>query len=135
MTNVLTDLSNALASAVSGASAGVVRVEGRRRLPATGFVWSADGVIVTAHHVVTRDENISVGLEDGNSLNATLAGRDPTTDLAILRIDAKDLAPFTEANKQELGVGNLVLALGRPGKTVQATLGIVSALGSGSWRT
>lgn len=134
MTNVLTNLSNALAGAVAGAGPAVVRVEGRRRLPATGFVWSADGVIVTAHHVVTRDDNISIGLDDGRSISGALIGRDPTTDLAVLRADAGELAPFVEANKQELGVGNLVLALGRPGKSVQATFGIISALG-GSWRT
>ena len=134
MTNVLTDLSNALAATVASAGPGVVRVEGRRRLPATGFVWSADGVIVTAHHVVTRDDNISIGLDDGRNISGALVGRDPSTDLAVLRIDAGELAPFTEANKQELGVGNFVLALGRPGKSVQATFGIVSALGN-SWRT
>lgn len=134
MSNVLSELSNALAEAVASAGPGVVRVEGRRRLPATGFVWSADGLVATANHVVTRDENVSVGLEDGSSLKATLVGRDPTTDLAVLRVDAKDLTPFTEANKQELGAGNFVLALGRPGTRVQATFGIISALG-GSWRT
>ncbi|MFQ5436458.1 MAG: S1C family serine protease [Anaerolineae bacterium] len=132
--SVLTELSTGLAAVVTNAGPAVVRVEARRRLPATGIVWSADGVIVTAHHIVTRDDKIKVGLADGNTINATLVGRDQTTDLAILRTDASDLAPLTEANKNELGVGNLVLALGRPGKTVQATLGIVSALGS-SWRT
>jgi S1-C subfamily serine protease len=134
MANVLADLSNALAEAVTNAGPSVVRVEARRRIPATGIVWSADGVILTAHHVVTQDENISLGLVDGKTVSATLVGRDPTTDVAVLRADAKDLSPFTEANKQELGVGHLVLALGRPGKSVQATLGIISALGDG-WRT
>lgn len=134
MSNVLTELSDTLANTVATAGAGVVRVEGRRRIPATGIVWSADGLIVTAHHVVSRDENIQVGLPDGRAVNAVLVGRDPATDTAVLRAEATGLTPFTESNKQELGVGNLVLALGRPGKTVQATLGIVSALGD-SWRT
>jgi S1-C subfamily serine protease len=134
MTNVLTDLSNTLAATVEGAGAGVVRVEARRRIPATGIVWSDDGLVVTAHHVVQRDDNIKVGLDDGTSVSATLVGRDPTTDVAVLRVQTQGLTPFTEANKQELGVGYLVLALGRPGQTVQATLGIISALGD-SWRT
>ncbi len=133
MANVLAELSDTLANTVAAAGASVVRVEGRRRIPATGIVWSADGLIVTAHHVVAQDENIQVGLPDGRVVAATLVGRDPSTDTAVLRA-AADLTPLTESNKQELGVGNLVLALGRPGKTVQATLGIVSALGDG-WRT
>ncbi|MCA9924008.1 MAG: trypsin-like peptidase domain-containing protein, partial [Anaerolineales bacterium] len=118
--SVLSELSNGLAAAVTAAGPAVVRVEARRRLPATGIVWSADGVIVTAHHVVTRDDNIKVGLADGSSVSATLVGRDESTDLAVLRVDASGLTPLTETNKNELGVGNLVLALGRPGKTVQA---------------
>ncbi|MBK7919494.1 MAG: trypsin-like peptidase domain-containing protein [Chloroflexi bacterium] len=134
MANVLAELSDTLANTVAAAGASVVRVEGRRRIPATGIVWSADGLIVTAHHVVAQDENIQVGLPDGSVVAATLVGRDPSTDTAVLRAEAADLTPLTESNKQELGVGNLVLALGRPGKTVQATLGIVSALGDG-WRT
>jgi S1-C subfamily serine protease len=133
MSNVLSELSNALAEAVKRAGPGVVRVEARRRLPASGIVWSADGVIVTANHVVNQDEGIMLGLDDGNTVEATLVGRDPSTDLAVLRATAT-LQPLTEANKQTLGVGNLVLALGRPGRTVQATLGIMSALGD-SWRT
>lgn len=134
MSNVLTELSAALAAAVSQADGGIVRVEGRHRLAATGIVWSTDGLIVTANHVVRHEEHLKVGLPDGSRVSASLVGRDPSTDLAILKVEAGDLTPLTEGNKQNLGVGNLVLALGRPGRTVQATLGIVSALGD-SWRT
>jgi S1-C subfamily serine protease len=119
MTEVLRNLSDDLATTVETAGSGVVRVEARRRLPASGIVWSSDGVVVTAHHVVERDENIN---------------RDPTTDLAVLRVEGADLAPPTWAEPDGLSVGHLVLGLGRPGRTVQATLGIVSALGEG-WRT
>src|SRR5258706_16405989 len=77
MAEVLQSLSNALADAVQSAGAGVVRVEARRRLPASGIVWSADGVIVTSHHVVERDDNINVGLPNGETVPATLVGRDP----------------------------------------------------------
>ena len=134
MSNVLIDLSNDLAEIVAKADPTVVRVEARRRLPASGVLWSADGLIVTAHHVVERDENITVGLSDGETIEAKLVGRDPTTDLAVLRAQAKELAPPSWAGPEDLMVGHLVLALGRPGKTVQATLGVVSALGGG-WRT
>lgn len=134
MSKILADVSNALADIVKNVSPGVVRVEGRRRLPATGVVWSSDGLIMTASHVVRRDEGIQVGLGDGRAAAAELVGRDRSTDLALLRVDADDLVPFTEANKQTVNVGSIVLALGRPGKTVQATLGIISALGD-SWRT
>jgi S1-C subfamily serine protease len=142
VTEILQDLSDALAATVKAAGSSVVRVEARRRLPASGIVWSSDGVIVTAYHVIERDENISVGLPDGQSVPATLVGRDPTTDLAVLRAQvltpsgaqAPSLTQPTLANLDNLHVGHLVLALGRPGRTAQATLGIVSALGE-SWRT
>jgi S1-C subfamily serine protease len=134
MANVLVDLSEALARTVESAGAGVVRVEARRRLAATGIVWSADGVIVTADHAVRQDEGIEVGLADGGAVPADLAGRDSTTDLAVLRAKATGLMPLAWARPDSIRVGNLALALGRPGRTVQATLGIVSALGE-AWRT
>jgi S1-C subfamily serine protease len=134
MTSVLQNLSDALAATVQAAGSSLVRVEGRGRLPASGVVWSGDGVIVTAHHVVEQDENIGVGLPDGQTVAATLVGRDPTTDLAVLRAQATNLTPPTWVEPDALRVGHLVLAVGRPGRTVQATLGIVSALGK-SWQT
>jgi S1-C subfamily serine protease len=126
----------ALAGAVETAGASVVRVEGRRRLPASGVVWSPDGVIVTAHHVVEQDENIGIGLPDGKTVTAKLVGRDPTTDISVLRASGgvRDLTPATWAAAEGLRVGHLVLALGRPGQNVMATLGIVSALRP-NWRT
>jgi S1-C subfamily serine protease len=135
MTTVLTQLSDTLAGAVEAAADGIVRVEGRRRLAASGIVWSPD-IIVTAHHVLRRDENITIGLPDGQKVSASVAGRDPTTDLAVLRIESNPLKPAPLANmgEQPLKVGHLVLALGRPGKSVQVTMGVVSALGEG-WRT
>jgi len=63
MSTVLPDLSEALADAVSAASDGLVRVEGRDRLLATGIVWDAEGLIVTSHHALERDENINVGFQ------------------------------------------------------------------------
>ena len=134
MAELLEILSTAMAAIVASGGQSTVRVEARRRLPATGIVWSEDGIIVSAHHVVRRDEMIRVGLPGGESAPAELVGRDPTTDLAVLRAEASDLQPATWAPAEDLRVGHLVLALGRPGQTVQATLGIVSALGQ-EWRT
>jgi S1-C subfamily serine protease len=102
-------------------------------LPASGIVWSSDGVIVTSHHVLERNDNIKVGLPDGQSVPATLVGRDPTTDLAALRVSATGLTAPAWAEADDLRVGHLMLALGRPGKNIRATMGIVSALGD-SWR-
>ena len=133
MAGTLSEISDALAETVAVVGKSVVRVEGRGRLPASGFAWS-DGVIVTAHHVLERDEKIKIGLPDGTTVEATLAGRDPTTDLAVLRVSADGLAPVATTEPDAVRVGNMVLALGRPGQGVQATLGIVSALGD-SWRT
>lgn len=127
MTQAFESLSNSIAEAVEQVSAGIVRVDARRRLPATGIVWSADGVVVTSHHVVERDENIHIGLADGSSIAASLLGRDPSTDLAVLKVDGTLIAPAW-AELEAVKVGQLALALGRPSKDVQATLGVVSAL-------
>ncbi len=134
MADTLATVSEELAGTVAAAGAGVVRVDGRRRLGASGIVWSEDGLIVTANHVLESDDDIKVGLPDGGALAATLVGRDPTTDVAVLRADAGGLAPLDWSGPEDSRVGNLVVAVGRPGKTVQATLGIVSALRTG-WRT
>src|SRR5215471_1149644 len=136
MATLLQQVSEALAATVEAVSPGLVRVEARRRLPASGIIWSADGVIVTAQHVIEQDEAIRVGLQSGQTVPATLLGRDATTDLAVLRVSSVDLAPpgWAEPDLASVRVGHLVLAVGRPGQRTQATLGIVSALGE-SWRT
>lgn len=77
MSTVLPDISDALADAVAVAADGLVRVEGRQRLPATGVVRDADSLIVTAHHILEHDENINNGFQDGEYVTAELSGRDP----------------------------------------------------------
>ena len=134
MAKVLTQLSDGLAAAVETAAPGIVRIEGRRRLAATGIVWTADGVIATAHHVVSERRQTQVGLPDGRVLPAQVIGRDPSTDVALLKIEATGLQPVPLAPADMLKVGHFVLALGRPGNSVQATFGIISAQGE-SWRT
>lgn len=132
MTTEFRAMADAMAAAVESAGQSVVQVNGRRRIPASGLVWSAEGVIVTANHVV-RTENVKVALPDGDQLNATLIGRDPGIDLAVLRIDRDDLAASLWSPEEELRVGAMVFALGRPGSTIQASMGILSALGE-DWR-
>ena len=131
MSETFKQLSDAMAAAVENISPSIVSVNARRRLPATGIVWSADGVIVTAHHVVERDEDITITLADGSTHDATLVGRDPANDMAVLKVEG-ELTPATWGDNAALKVGNLVLALGRPGEQVQATLGVVSSLHEGS---
>jgi S1-C subfamily serine protease len=130
--SALEELSKATAEAVERASRSVVRVEGRRRLPATGIAWSNDGVVVTAHHVLERDEEIEIGLPGGGKTTASVAGRDPSTDLAVLRLK-EAASPPQWADSTSVRVGHLVLALGRPGDSILATLGVISATGLG-WR-
>lgn len=134
MAETLSKLAEGLATVVESGGLSVVRVEARRRLPATGFVWANDGLIVTSNHVVRQDAGIQVGLPDGATVPAALIGRDASTDLALLRAEATGLAAVTPADASSMRVGHLALALGRPGRSVQATLGIISALGD-SWRT
>lgn len=131
-TGMLAGLSNDLADAVARASQAVVAIHGRRRIPSSGVVW-APGTVVTASHTVTRDEDLSLTLPDGSTAAATLAGRDPTTDIAVLRTES-GLRPAERADDTSLQVGRLVLAVGRPGSEVTASLGIISAIG-GEWRT
>src|SRR3990170_8063061 len=108
---MLTDLSQALAETVEKAGASVVRVDGRRRLPASGIVWNAEGMIITSHHVLESDEGIQVGLPDGETIPAELVGRDHTTDLAVLRTQAGGLRGPQRMKTEDLRGGNLVLAL------------------------
>ena len=130
MSDALQSLSDALAAAVEKASPGILRVEGRRRLPGTGIGWSSDGVIVTAHHIIERNENINVSLPGDVIAPARLVGRDPNTDVAVLKVDATTTPPVWAdgSDGNELKVGHLVLAVGRPTAQVQATLGVVSKL-------
>lgn len=126
--NPLTDFSAELGAIVERVAPSVVRVDDGTRLTATGVIWSADGVILTTSHGVERDEDLIVELADETRLPATLIGRDPDTDLAVLRVEATDLPAITPAVSGEAKVGHLVLALGRPGTFgLQVTLGIISS--------
>jgi S1-C subfamily serine protease len=129
MSEILRNLSEAVASAVTAAGQGVVRIEARRRFAASGIAWSPEGVIVTADHVIKREESIHAGLPNGETVAATLVGRDPSTDLAVLKVQGVSLTPLTFVESNTARVGDLVLAVARPGQNAQATLGIVSVVG------
>ncbi len=129
MSMTLELLSESFVQAVANGSKHVVRVEARRRIPASGIVWKEKGLILTANHAVQREERIRVGLPSGESLDAELVGRDPRHDIALLRIEA-EMANGAWRTSEKLRVGHLVLALGRPAQDVMATHGIVGALGS-----
>jgi S1-C subfamily serine protease len=131
--SVLQSFSNDLASAVERAGRSVVAIHARRRIPASGVIWR-DGVIVGANHTIQRDEDITVSFADGTTAAATIAGRDATTDIAVLRIDPTSHPAAEAGNADDLRVGALVLALGRPGSSVTASMGVISAVG-GEWRT
>lgn len=132
MANPLTDFSNGLSAAVEKGGASTILVDARKRYPASGIAY-ADDLVLTADHVVTREDNIKVLLPDGKSLSATIAGRDPGSDLALLRLAEKALSPAKTSDSVK--VGQLVLALGRPSSAgMQASWGIVTAI-SGPTRT
>lgn len=126
--NPLTALSNAMAEAVLKAGAATVLVNARRRMPASGIAIAAD-LVLTADHVVERDDEIKVTLPDGSEISASVAGRDAGSDLALLRLARPAAAP-AELATEEARVGQIVLALGRPSSEgIQASLGVVSAVG------
>jgi S1-C subfamily serine protease len=127
-------LSDGLSGAVEEASRGVVAIHARPRIPSSGIVWR-DGVIVAAHHTVKRDDDIGVTFGDGTTGRATVAGRDSSTDIVVLRLAAGESAHVATLVRDTPRVGQLVLAVGRPGtEGATASLGVVSAVG-GAWRT
>ena len=101
----------------------------------SGIIISEDGYILSNNHVVDGADDIKVGLQnDKNEYTAKVVGTDPQTDVAVLKIDAKNLTPITFADSDKLEVGDIVLAIGNPfgvGQTV--TKGIISALGRGGF--
>lgn len=125
----LTGFSETLASAVETAAKALVSVNARTRLPSTGVIWRP-GIVVAAEHTIERDDEITVTLADGTTVPATLAGRDPSTDIAVLKID-NQTAPATIGDTNAVKVGHLVIALGFAGGTLGASSGVVSAIGSG----
>jgi S1-C subfamily serine protease len=128
MSNILVELSNSMATATEKAAASTLLVNGRRRMPASGIAFAPD-LVLTADHVVEQEDGITVLLPNGTQAFAKLAGRDPGSDLAVLRLDGKEHVTPAEPGMQAR-VGQLVLALGRPTDAgIEASLGVVSAMG------
>jgi S1-C subfamily serine protease len=126
--NPLTALSEAMAEAVARAASATVLVNARRRFPASGIVYAPD-LVLTADHVVEREDDIMIRMPDGAENSAALIGRDPGTDLAVLRLSRPGAAAAQPA-LTEARIGQLVLAVGRPSSEgIQASLGVVSSIG------
>jgi S1-C subfamily serine protease len=133
--SVFENLSIESAAAAERTGPSVVAVQARHRITSSGIQWRK-GVIVTANHGIRRDEGISVLLGPEKLVPAMLAGRDPSTDLAILKLSDDRTLPLPDfAGTANLKLANLVLALGRSWRGhLVASAGIVGGL-SGEWRT
>lgn len=125
---MLATLSYQMADAVERARRSLVTVNGRARQAATGIVIGAD-LVLTADHVLEREDDLTIQTDDGRTLPARFAGRDTSTDLAILRVADLNVEPIAHAS-DPARVGQLILAVGRPSPAgPMASLGVVSAVG------
>jgi S1-C subfamily serine protease len=132
--SILETISNEFAAVAEKAGGSVVAVHARRWIPTSGIEWKR-GVIVTANHAVRRDDDIRVFLDGDHAVSAKLAGRDPSTDLAVLRIDEGTGREPRFGDSTGLKLGHLVLALGRTRRgELVASSGIIGGI-SGEWRT
>jgi serine protease Do len=131
--SILETISNEFAAAAEKAGSSVVAVHARRWMPTSGIEWKK-GVVVTVHHGVQRDEDIKVLLDGGRAVSAKLAGRDPSTDLAVLRVEEVTSGAPQLGDSTSLRLGHLVLALGRTRRgDLVASSGIIGGI-SGEWR-
>lgn len=128
----LADLSRSLAAAAAQGATAVIGVEGPRTR-ASGFVWR-DGLVVTADEALESEDGLSVRLPDGSQLEARLAGRDPSTDVALLRVDGPLPAPVALDAATPRTLGEVALALGRAEHGTLAAFGILGTVGP-AWRS
>src|SRR5260370_32644782 len=126
----LKDLANDMGALVETARKSILQAEPRRGRAGTGIVWD-NGLVLTANHVVEQEQEIEVVLGDTGS-KATLVGRDPGTDIALLKVDGLSAPALPRAKVEDLKPGQIVLASGRPG-SLKATFGTISSVSS-SWR-
>jgi S1-C subfamily serine protease len=133
--NIWAALSNQLAEASASVGQSVVAVHGGRHV-SSGIVFNKDSVVTTSH-ALRRDEDITVVVAPGTSVSARVAGRDPGTDLALLRLqEPTTIAAPRWGDTSKLRVGELVLALARTRRgNIVASSGILSGLITGGWRT
>jgi len=126
-------LSIQFAAIVAAVAPSVVAVHGGSRRPSSGIIWQP-GLVVTAEETVRHDGELALTLPDGNRVAATLAGRDPSTDIAVLRYEAPPEAKAFTTVTADVKPGHLVVAVGRAGADPVATLGMVSLAGA-AWRS
>lgn len=125
----LSEISQQFADAVHSAGAWTVRVQARRGPAATGIVIQPD-LILTADHVVDpgREDAIRVGLPDGSEVGATIVGRDPATDVAVLRLPSGTSLTPARASSTEPRPGHLAFVVARPGRDVNASFGLITGM-------
>ncbi|MBI2844454.1 MAG: trypsin-like peptidase domain-containing protein [Armatimonadetes bacterium] len=144
-TEILDAYSNAVMSVVERVGPAVVNITMRSRARArtlkgivpyetagsgSGVIISSDGYVLTNSHVVRGARSLEVALADGRSLNAQRVGEDPDTDMAVIRINAKNLPAAEFGDSDRLRVGQMVIAIGNPfGFQATVTAGVISALG------
>jgi len=135
MASSLVSLSNELASLVETFAKQVVAVHGRPRFNSSGVHWSP-GVVVTAEHTLRYDDAVEITTGAGDRLTAEVAGRDPGTDLAVLRVKDLAIPAIPKAEDSAHRPGNLILAIGRNKDSANAALGVISSLSGASqtWR-
>jgi S1-C subfamily serine protease len=131
---LLDEYSRTVVSAVERVAPSVVHivmyVNGRSAGSGSGFLIAPDGFILTNSHVIRGASELVVTLFDGRELRAELIGDDPDTDLAVIRIDAPQLAHVRLADSEQLRVGQVAIAIGNPlGFQTSVTAGVISALG------
>ncbi len=128
-TEVLDAFSNAVMAVVDRVAPSVAQVADGRGA-GSGVVIAPDGYVLTNAHVVERSESVRVGFRDGRRLDGRVVGRDPSSDLAVLRVGADGLASAELGDSDRVRVGQLVIAIGNPlGLQSTVTTGVVSALG------
>jgi S1-C subfamily serine protease len=132
-TNPLVAFSDHAAQLVERGAGSIVAVHGGGGRSSSGIHWRP-GIIVTAEEVLERDEDIKITLPGGRLVEASLAGRDPTTDVAVLRFQPDGLAAAETADAASLRAGHVVLAVGNHQGAPVASLGIVAVAG-GAWQS
>jgi len=135
LANSLLALSEELAATVEQAGRSIVAVHARPRFDSSGVHWGPE-IVVTADHALRRDEGIRVTAPDGSTLAAEIVGRDPGTDLAVLRVKGLGIPVASREDKQATAPGSIVLAVGRTKDSSVASFGVVSNLSgpSQTWR-
>ena len=135
MANSLVALSEQIASTVEQTAKSIVSVHARHRFDSSGVHWSPE-IVVTADHALRRDEGIRVTLPDGSKLDADLVGRDPGTDLAVLRVKGLGIPVLARDESLAIVPGRIVLAVGRSKDSAVAAFGVISNISgpSQTWR-